>query len=242
MSCSSYRSANDAARRYSQQAAAAAAMNSEAAAVTVPGLGDPAPEFTAMTTQGPKSLSDYRGKWLIFFSHPGDFTPVCTTEFLAFTQRYQDFTERNADLLGLSVDSNASHIAWVINIYQHTGVEIPFPIVEDRSMAISRMYGMIQPGVNTTETVRNVFFIDPQGIIRAKLIYPLTNGRNIAEVLRLLEALQTTDAQHVATPANWRPGYPTIQPAPTTVAGAMERLNSQGNCMDWYLCYNNGTT
>jgi peroxiredoxin 2/4 len=167
-----------------------------------------------------------------------DFTPVCTTEFLAFTQRYQDFVDRNADLLGLSIDSNPSHIAWVMNIYRNTGVEVPFPIVADRDMAIAKMYGMIQPGVSSSETVRNVVFIDPNGIIRAKLVYPLTNGRNIAEILRLLEALQTTDAQKVATPANWRPGYPTIIPAPTTVSGAMERLNSGANCMDWYLCYN----
>jgi len=233
MNCSSYR--NNVTRMAVQNSAAA--MPAETC--TEPGLGDPAPEFTANTTQGVKSLSDYRGKWLIFFSHPGDFTPVCTTEFLAFTQRYQDFTDRNADLLGLSVDSNASHIAWVINIYRNTGVEIPFPIVEDRNMAISKMYGMIQPGVSSTETVRNVFFIDPEGVIRAKLIYPLTNGRNIAEILRLLEALQTTDSQKVATPANWRPGYPTIQFPPKTVDSAMERLNSGNNCMDWYLCYNN---
>ncbi len=125
-----------------------------------------------------------------------------------------------------------------MNIYRNTGVEVPFPIVADRDMAIAKMYGMIQPGVSSSETVRNVVFIDPNGIIRAKLVYPLTNGRNIAEILRLLEALQTTDAQKVATPANWRPGYPTIIPAPTTVSGAMERLNSGANCMDWYLCYN----
>ncbi len=167
-----------------------------------------------------------------------DKTPVCTTEFIAFAQRYQDFVDRNAQLMGLSIDSNASHIAWIINIYRNTGIEIPFPIIEDRDMAIARMYGMIQPGVSGTETVRNVFFIDPNGIIRAKLIYPLTNGRNIGEILRLLDAMQTTDAQKVATPANWRPGYPTIIPAPRTVSAAMERLDSGNNCMDWYLCYN----
>lgn len=236
MGCFSYRNASRA------MPAVIESNTASAEAVAYPGLGDPAPEFTALTTQGVKSLSDYRGKWLIFFSHPGDFTPVCTTEFLAFTQRYQDFTDRNADLLGLSVDSNASHIAWVMNIYRNTGVEIPFPIVEDRDMAIAKIYGMIQPGVSSSATVRSVFFIDPNGIIRARMTYPLTNGRNIAEILRLLEALQTTDAQKVATPANWRPGYPTIQPAPTTVAGAMERLNSGANCMDWYLCYNNGSS
>lgn len=203
-----------------------------------PGLGDPAPDFTAMTTDGVKNLSDYRGKWLILFSHPGDFTPVCTTEFIAFAQRYQDFRDRNAELLGLSIDSNASHIAWIINIYRNTGIEIPFPIIEDRDMAIARMYGMIEPGVSSTETVRNVFYIDPNGIIRAKLIYPLTNGRNIGEILRLLDAMQTSDAQKVATPANWRPGYPTVIPPPKMVGDAMKRLDSGENCMDWYLCYN----
>lgn len=243
MSCSNFRNTYDGRNRYAAMASAMPDPNASmpAGATLPPGLGDPAPEFTALTTDGVKSLSSYRGKWLIFFSHPGDFTPVCTTEFIAFTQRYQDFTQRNADLLGLSIDSNPSHIAWILNIYRNTGVEVPFPIVADRDMAISRLYGMIQPGVSATETVRNVFFIDPNGIIRAKLIYPLTNGRNIAEILRLLDALQTTDAQKVATPANWRPGSPTIQPAPTTVAGARERLASGGNCVDWYLCYNNGT-
>ncbi|MGI5850178.1 MAG: peroxiredoxin [Christensenellales bacterium] len=202
-----------------------------------PGLGDIAPDFTAMTTDGIKSLSDYRGKWVILFSHPGDFTPVCTTEFIAFTKRYQDFKDRNAELIGLSIDSNSSHIAWIINIFRNTGIEIPFPIIEDRDMAISRMYGMLHPGVSTTATVRNVYFIDPNGVIRAKLIYPLTNGRNIGEILRLLVALQTTDSNKVSTPANWRLGYPTIIPSPTTISGAKERLESSGNCMDWYLCY-----
>ncbi len=210
------------------------------ATVTVvpPGLGDMAPDFTAMTTDGVKSISEYRGSWVILFSHPGDFTPVCTTEFIAFAQRYQDFRDRNAQLLGLSIDSNASHIAWIINIYQNTGIEIPFPIIADRDMAIARLYGMIQPGVSGTETVRNVFYIDPNGIIRAKLIYPLTNGRNIGEILRLLDALQTTDRDKVATPANWRPGFPTIIPSPQTLGEAKQRLDSGDNCMDWYLCYN----
>jgi peroxiredoxin (alkyl hydroperoxide reductase subunit C) len=207
----------------------------------VPGLGDMAPDFTAATTDGVKTLSGYRGRWVILFSHPGDFTPVCTTEFLAFAKRWQDFQDRGADLLGLSIDSNASHIAWVINIYRRTGVEIPFPIIEDRDMRIAKMYGMIQPGVSGTETVRNVFYIDPQGVIRAKLIYPLTNGRSVGEILRLLDALQITDAEKVATPANWRPGYPTVIPPPRTVSGAMQRMNSGLNCMDWYLCFNSGT-
>ena len=170
--------------------------------------------------------------------YDAELTPVCTTEFIAFAQRYQDFKDRNAELLGLSIDSNASHIAWLINIYQNTGIEIPFPVIADRDMAVAKMYGMIYPGVSGTETVRNVFYIDPNGIIRAKLIYPLTNGRNIGEILRLLDALQTTDRDKVATPANWRPGFPTIIPSPQTVEGAMQRLDSGDNCMDWYLCYN----
>lgn len=203
------------------------------------GLGDTAPDFTARTTQGVKSLSDYRGKWVIFFSHPGDFTPVCTTEFIAFTQRYEDFRSRNTELLGLSIDSNPSHIAWILNISQHTGVDIPFPIVEDIDMSIAKMYGMIQPGVSATDTVRSTYFIDPNGVIRAILVYPLTNGRNIGEILRLLDALQTTDAQNVVTPANWRPGQPAILRPPQTVSGARERLDSGKNCMDWYLCYTN---
>lgn len=206
----------------------------------VPGLGDAAPDFTAVTTDGVKSLSDYRGKWLILFSHPGDFTPVCTTEFIAFAQRYQDFRDRNAELLGLSIDSNSSHIAWIINIFRNTGIEIPFPIVEDRDMKIAGMFGMIQPGVSSTETVRSTFFIDPSGIIRAILTYPLTNGRNIGEILRLLDALQTTDMQKVATPANWGPGNPAVIPPPRTVDAAWERLSSGENCVDWYLCFTNG--
>lgn len=206
--------------------------------VIPPGIGDPAPEFKAVTTNGIMNISDYRGKWVILFSHPGDFTPVCTTEFIAFTERYQDFVDRNAQLIGLSIDSNPSHIAWIINIYRNTGVEIPFPIIADRDMAVAKLYGMVQPGVSSTETVRTVFYIDPNGIIRAKLLYPLTNGRNIQEILRLLEALQTTDAEKVATPANWQPGSSTVMPAPKTLNEAIERMNSGKNCVDWYLCYN----
>ena len=202
----------------------------------VPGLGDTAPEFSAMTTQGPVNLSDYRGKWVILFSHPGDFTPVCTTEFIAFAQRAQDFADQNAQLLGLSIDSNPSHIAWVMNIYRNTGIEIPFPIIDDRSMAISRAYGMLQPNISDTATVRNVFFIDPEGVIRAKLVYPMSAGRSIDEILRLLAALQTGDETAHATPANWQPGYPTVYPPPQTVSGAQQRMQQQSNCMDWYLC------
>ena len=141
-----------------------------------------------------------------------ELTPICTTKFIAFAQRYQDFRDRNTELLGLSIDSNSSHIAWIINIFRNTGIEIPFPIIEDRDMAIARMYGMIQPSVSATETVRSTFIIDPNGVVRAILVYPLTNGRNIGEILRLLDALQTTDAQGVVTPANGRSGYPAVLP------------------------------
>lgn len=204
-----------------------------------PGLGEPAPDFTAVTTDGNMRLSSCRGRWVILFSHPGDFTPVCTTEFIALAQRYQDFKDRNAQLVGLSIDSNPSHIAWLINIYRNTGIEIPFPVIADRDMSISRLYGMIQPGVSSTETVRTVFFIDPKGVIRAKLIYPLTNGRNIDELLRLLDALQTTDAEKTATPANWQPGDKTVMPVPKTLGEAAERMETGENCLDWYLCYKN---
>lgn len=205
--------------------------------IVQPGLGDLAPDFIAETTAGNMKLSDYRGKWVILFSHPGDFTPVCTTEFIAFAHRYQDFIDRNAELIGLSIDSNSSHIAWIISIYRNTGVEIPFPVISDRDMSIAKLYGMIQPGSSSTETVRSVFFIDPKGVIRAKLIYPLTNGRDIGELLRLLDALQTTDAEEAATPANWRPGNTTILPVPKTLGEAEKRIASGEDCLDWYLCY-----
>jgi peroxiredoxin (alkyl hydroperoxide reductase subunit C) len=139
--------------------------------------------------------------------------------------------------LGLSIDSNNSHIAWILNIFKHTGVEIPFPVVADRDMRIARMYGMLQPAASSTATVRTVFFIDPQGMIRAILIYPLTNGRNIKEIIRLLEALQETDANKVVTPANWRPECPALLPPPETVSGAIDRMQNKQNCVDWYLCF-----
>lgn len=201
-------------------------------------IGQTAPDFTAQTTYGPVTLSGYRGQWVILFSHPGDFTPVCTTEFLAFAEAQPCFTRLNAQLLGLSIDSNPSHLAWVYNIYQHTGIVIPFPIIADRDMHIARMYGMIAPQVNESATVRNVFIIDPKGVVRAILIYPMTNGRNIEEICRLLTALQVSDEYGVATPANWMPGHPAVLPPPATWAELMQRVQSgQYECMDWYLCY-----
>ena len=153
-------------------------------------IGMQAPDFEADTTYGKVCLNDYRGKWLVLFSHPGDFTPVCTTEMIAFSNANKHFEERNACLLGLSVDSNPSHLAWMYDIYLRTGIQIPFPIIADRNGAIARKYGMISTDANNTETVRNVYIIDPDGIIRLILIYPMNVGRCIPEILRALEALQ----------------------------------------------------
>ncbi|WP_082759957.1 peroxiredoxin [Abyssisolibacter fermentans] len=199
-------------------------------------IGMKAPDFKAVTTFGNVKLSDYKGKWLVLFSHPGDFTPVCTTEFLAFTQYYSYFKERNTELLGLSIDSNPSHLAWVYNIYENTGVQVPFPIIADRDGSIASLYGMISKDVSETTTVRNVFIIDDKGIIRAILVYPLTNGRNIPEILRLVEALQVSDKTKTVTPANWRKGCPTIIPPPKTYEELLRRKNCP-NCIDWYWCY-----
>jgi len=205
-------------------------------------IGMKAPDFTANSTYGPLKLSNYNGKWVILFSHPGDFTPVCTTEFLAFAQAEGEFSARNAQLIGLSIDSNPSHLAWVYAIYMTTGITIPFPVIADRMGDVANLYGMIAPNVSNHETVRNVFFIDPQQIIRAILVYPLTNGRSIPEILRLLTALQTTDQYKVVTPANWQPGQPTMVPAPQTYNQLVSReQNPQGQrleCKDWFWCYN----
>ncbi len=204
-------------------------------------IGMKAPDFTAMTTFGPIKLSDYKGHWVILFSHPGDFTPVCTTEFIAFAQANDQFESLNTKLIGLSIDSNPSHLAWVNQIYTLTGIQIPFPVIADRMADVANLYGMIAPDVAKQETVRNVYFIDPDQIIRAILIYPLTNGRNISEILRLLDALQTTDRCSVVTPANWTPGNPAMVPPPRTYEQMQERIHDpQSNnlgCMDWFWCY-----
>jgi peroxiredoxin (alkyl hydroperoxide reductase subunit C) len=201
-----------------------------------------APDFTANSTMGPLTLSDYNGKWVILFSHPGDFTPVCTTEFVAFAQAEESFSAKNTQLIGLSIDSNPSHLAWVYSIYTTTGITIPFPVIADRMADVANLYGMIAPDVSNEETVRNVYFIDPQQIIRAILVYPLTNGRSIPEILRLLTALQTTDQYKVVTPANWQPGQPTMAPPPQTYDQLMERVQNPEaldlECKAWYWCYN----
>ncbi|MCU9816832.1 MULTISPECIES: peroxiredoxin [Paraclostridium] len=206
----------------------------------LPNLGTKAPNFSANTTQGPIKLSDYKGKWVVLFSHPGDFTPVCTTEFLCFAKYYCNFKKRNTELIGLSVDSNSSHLAWLYNIFLHTGVEIPFPVIDDRKMEISRLYGMISEQMSDTSTVRSVFIIDPNQILRTILYYPLTTGRNIPEIVRIIDALQTSDEQNVLTPADWLPGMPVILPPPQTYEELKERIKScdkNKSCMDWYLCF-----
>lgn len=171
----------------------------------------------------------------------GDFTPVCTTEFLAFSQAFQQFADKNVSLLGLSIDSNPSHLAWVYSIYMATGVQIPFPVVADRVGEIAKLYGMIAPEASTQQTVRNVFIIDPNQIIRAILVYPLTNGRSIPEILRLVTALQTTDQEKVVTPANWQPGQPAMVPAPQTYNELLIRQTNPESqnlkCEDWFWCY-----
>jgi peroxiredoxin (alkyl hydroperoxide reductase subunit C) len=202
----------------------------------LPVLGQKAPDFEAVTTQGTLRLSDYQGMWLILFSHPADFTPVCTTEFMAFSKIYEELKKRNTELLGLSVDSVSSHIAWIRNVEEKMGVKIPFPIIADLNKDVANKFGMIHPEQSKTETVRCVFIIDPESKIRAMLYYPLTTGRNMSEILRLIDALQTTDKHHVATPANWKLGDPVVVPSPTTAEQAEERMTEGYECKDWYLC------
>lgn len=202
----------------------------------MPRLNEPAPAFEANTTHGVKKLSDYKGKWLVLFSHPADFTPVCTTEFMAFAKAHPEFQKLNTELVGLSIDSNYAHLAWVRNIKEKFGVEIPFPIIEDLSMKVANAYGMIQPGASDTSAVRATFIIDDKGVLRAMVYYPMTNGRSISEFLRLVEALQTSDAHGVATPEGWHRGERVIVPPPATAEAAEARMNEGYDCKDWYFC------
>jgi len=201
----------------------------------LPGLNQPAPAFDALTTHGRKTLADYKGKWLVLFSHPADFTPVCTTEFIAFARKHEQFKALNCDLLGLSIDSNYAHIAWVLNIEEKFGVKVEFPIIEDLSMKVAGDYGMIQPGASDTSAVRATFIIDPTGILRAMVYYPMTNGRSIDEFLRLVAALQTSDLNKVATPEGWKPGDPVIVPPPKSVEEAKIRKDQGFDTTDWYF-------
>ncbi|MFT6985307.1 MAG: peroxiredoxin (alkyl hydroperoxide reductase subunit C) [Psychromonas sp.] len=204
--------------------------------VAFPQLNKPAPAFEAKTTHGVKKLADYKGKWLILFSHPADFTPVCTTEFIAFAKHHDEFLAEGADLLGLSIDSYYSHVAWVRNIKEKFSVDIKFPIIEDLSMSVAKSYGMVHPGASDTSAVRATFIIDPEGVLRAMVYYPMSNGRSIPEFLRLLRALKTADAHKVATPEGWQPGDKVIVPPPQDSAAAESRMSEGYECTDWYFC------
>lgn len=212
----------------------------------MPLINDDAPAFKAVTTQGEINFpQDYEGKWVILFSHPADFTPVCTTEFMTFASMIQEFKDLNTELIGLSVDSLYAHIAWLRKIQEleWNGIskpEVTFPLIEDIKMDVARKYGMIQPGASTTQAVRSVFFIDPKGKIRAIIYYPLSLGRNFDEIKRVILALQKADADNCATPANWRPGDDVIVPTAGSCGTAKERVESKDPdmyCLDWFMCY-----
>lgn len=203
-------------------------------------IGQMAPEIEAASTMGNINLNNYKGKWVVLFSHPGDFTPVCTTEIIAFAKANTYFENLNTCLIGLSVDSNSSHLAWLYDIYLKTGTEVPFPIIADQSGNIARRYGMISNDVSTTKTVRNVFIIDDKGIVRAIFIYPMNVGRCIPEILRTVEALQTADKCEGSTPANWVIGNPIIQNSPQTyceLKQRIEEIEKNRNGMSWYLSF-----
>jgi peroxiredoxin (alkyl hydroperoxide reductase subunit C) len=203
----------------------------------MPRLGEPAPQFEAVTTHGTIRLEDFKGSWLIMFSHPADFTPVCTTEFIGFAQIHEQLREMNCELMGLSIDSVYSHIAWARNIEEKLGQKITFPIIADLNKEVALKYGMLMPGESKTETSRCVFVIDDKQIVRAMIYYPLSTGRNMDEMVRLIQALQANDKYGVATPANWRPGDKAIVPPPNTQEMAEERVKESGiECKDWYFC------
>jgi peroxiredoxin (alkyl hydroperoxide reductase subunit C) len=217
-----------------------------AVVVGMPRIGEPAPSFTAQTTQGPINFpADYSGRWVIFFSHPADFTPVCTSEFMTFAKMADEFAAYNTGLVGLSVDGLYSHIAWLrtikdkIKFRDMADIEVMFPLVEDVSMEIARKYGMIMPGEDSTKAVRAVFVIDPRGVVRTVIYYPLSLGRNFDELLRVVKALQTADHFDVATPADWRPGDRVIVPPAGSCGTAKERMDGDVDgveCEDWFFC------
>ncbi len=211
----------------------------------MPRIGENAPEFKAVTTQGPINFpSDYKGSWAILFSHPADFTPVCTSEFMTFASLEKKFNEANCKLVGLSVDGLYSHIAWLRTIkekIEYKGmkdVEVTFPLIEDITMEVAKKYGMMMPGESNTKAVRAVFFVDPKGIIRAIIYYPLSLGRNFDELYRALIAMQTADAFSIATPADWYPGDDVIVPPAGSCGTAKDRMDGKEDmkCYDWFFC------
>ncbi len=215
--------------------------------VSLPLIGDDAPPFTAKTTMGDINFpDDYKGKWVILFSHPADFTPVCTTEFMTFASMQEDFKKLDTELIGLSIDSIYAHIAWLRTIkekIEYKGmkdVEITFPVIEDLRMDVARLYGMLQPGASNTQAVRAVFVIDPKAKIRAVLYYPLSTGRNMDEIRRIIIAMQKADKDGIATPANWQPGDNVIVPPPGSCGTAKERVEKKDKntyCLDWFMCF-----
>jgi len=215
-------------------------------ATRLPLIGDKAPAFKAKTTQGDISFpEDYKGKWVILFSHPADFTPVCTTEFMTFASMAEEFKALNTELIGLSVDSLYAHIAWLRKIQElewngKKNIEVKFPLIEDIRMEVANKYGMMQPGQSSTQAVRAVFVIDPEAKIRTILYYPLTTGRNFDEIKRIVLALQKADSDGVATPADWRPGDDVIVPTAGSCGTAKERMQNQNDdqyCLDWFMCF-----
>jgi len=220
--------------------------NQNQTVISMPRIGDTAPSFKAVTTQGNINFpEDYKGKWVILFSHPADFTPVCTSEFMTFARMEKEFEQANCKLVGLSVDGLFSHIAWLRTIkekIQYKGMkdmEVKFPLIEDITMEVAKTYGMLQPGESSTKAVRAVFFIDPKGIIRAIIYYPLSLGRNFDELYRVIIALQTADEFSVATPADWQPGDDVIVPTAGSCGVAKERMESKEEdikCYDWFFC------
>ncbi|MFD1019427.1 peroxiredoxin [Thalassobacillus hwangdonensis] len=204
---------------------------------SLPRIGEKAPDFKAQTTHGELSLDDFKGKWFVLFSHPADFTPVCTTEFVAFQGIYDQLRELDTELIGLSVDSVTSHIAWIRNIEENFDTRIEFPVIADLDKQVATKFGMIMPESNGTETSRAVFVIDDKGTVRSVIYYPLTTGRNMAEIVRLVQALKTTDEHGVSTPADWQKGDKVIASPPKTTEDARAREEDPNyECVDWYFC------
>lgn len=215
--------------------------------ISMPLIGDDAPKFKAKTTMGEINFpDDYKSKWVILFSHPADFTPVCTTEFMTFATMHKDFQKLNCELIGLSIDSIYAHIAWLRTIKEKIeykgmkNVEVMFPVIEDLRMDVAKKFGMVQPNASTTQAVRAVFIIDPKTKIRAILYYPLSTGRNMDEIKRMLIAMQKADKEQIATPANWQPGDDVIIPPPGSCGTAKERIEKKEEgkyCLDWFMCF-----
>ncbi len=205
--------------------------------VSLPRIGDKAPDFTGQSTQGLLKFNEWQhGKWTVLFSHPADFTPVCSTELVELQKNIKEFQQRDVKLVGISVDSIHSHLAWIQNLEQLFGVKISYPLIADSDRSISESFGMIHPGESSTVTVRALFIIDPRHIIRAMIYYPLNTGRNVQEIIRVIDALQTADNKGVACPVNWKPGEKVIVPPPKTEAEVNDRLASNYEKLDFYLC------